>query len=75
MTDFFAKLLKLSVIVLKGASNTDLFKHKVFRRDPIVEPLVSIGDFVTKFDIELTIKLCILRLFPCRVNVAKMSRN
>ena len=61
MTDFFAKILKLSVVVPKGAINTDLFKHKVVRRDPI-EPLVSIGDFVTKFDVDITIKLCILHV-------------
>ena len=42
MTDFFAKLLKLSVVVPKGAINTYFFNHKVVRRDPI-EPLVSIG--------------------------------
>ena len=62
MTDFFAKILKLSVIVPKGAINSaDLFKHKVVCRDPI-EPLVSIGDFVTKFDVDITIKLCILHV-------------
>ena len=62
MTDFFAKILKLSVVVPKGAINTDLFKlHKVDCRDPI-ESLVSIGDFVTKFDVDITIKLCILHV-------------
>ena len=63
MTDFFAKILKLSVVVPKGAINTDLFKlHKVDCRDPI-ESLVSIGDFVTKFDVDITIKLYI---FACQ---------
>ena len=62
MTDFFAKILKLSVVVPKGAINTDLFKlHKVDCGDPI-ESLVSIGDFVTKFDVDITIKLCILHV-------------
>ena len=62
MTDFFAKILKLSVVVPKGAINTDLFKlHKVDCRDPI-ESVVSIGDFVTKFDVDITIKLCILHV-------------
>ena len=46
MTDFFAKILKLLVIVPKGASNTDLFKHKVFRRDRIV-PLTKQGLLVS----------------------------
>jgi hypothetical protein len=32
----------------KGAINIYLLNHKVVRRDPI-QPLVSIGDFVTKF--------------------------
>ena len=43
MTDFFAKLLKLSVVVPKGAINTYFSNHNVVRRDPIEPLVVSIG--------------------------------
>ena len=40
MTVFYAKLLKLSVVVATSAINTNLFDHKVVCCDPI-EPLLS----------------------------------
>ena len=55
MTVFYAKLLKLSVVVATSAINTNLFDHKVVCCDPI-EPLLSVRDSIVKFDVNIAIK-------------------
>ena len=55
MTVFYAKLLKLSVVVATSAINTNVFDHKVVCCDPI-EPLLSVRDSVVKFDVNIAIK-------------------
>ena len=74
MTVFYAKLLKLSVVVATSAINTNLFDHKVVCCDPI-EPLLSVRDSIVKFDVNIAIKRSVSAPATAVVAVAATTKK